>query len=183
MRCARSISPPAGCCRCRCSRSAAHTADAARAAGFDAGDRGQGRRGELARSRAGAGQGRRTDGVGARCCISPAPTSRAISRASWARRGLTVVTHTTYRMAPVASPARRDQRRLHGEPDHGGAALFPPQRAGVPGGDTGRRDRDFGARRAAMLHFGGRRRGARMTPAPPSRGGGAAGRNRPAGGA
>ena len=68
-------------------------------------------------------------------------------------RGFTVVTHTTYRMAPVAEPAARDLRRLRRQPDRGGAALFAAQRARLPGGGARGRRRNIGAGDPAMLHF------------------------------
>ena len=55
-------------------------------------------------------------------------------------------------------PAARGLRRLCGRRDRGGAALLPPQRAGVSGCGAGRRCRNIGAGAAAMLHFGRRRR-------------------------
>ena len=80
-------------------------------------------------------------------------------------RGFTVVTHTTYRMIPVADLPREASEGFAANPGRRRAALFTAQRARVSGGDTSRRRRDFGARDPAMLHFrrgrlgGPRRRG------------------------
>ena len=103
----------------------------------------------------------------ARCSISRAPISRATLPANSARSGFTVVTHTTYRMVPVPSLPQRRLRRLRRQSDRGGAALFPPQRARVPGCGAGRGRRNIGAGAAAMLHFRKRGRRSSATPAPP----------------
>ena len=73
-------------------------------------------------------------------------------------KGFSVVTQTTYKMVPAKNAAARGLRRLCGRRDRGGAALFPPQRAGLSGCGAGRRCRNIGAGAAAMLHFGRRRR-------------------------
>ena len=59
-------------------------------------------------------------------------------------------------------PAARGMRRLRRQPDRGGAALFPPQRARLSGCGAGRWRRNIGVVDSAMLHLGlGGRRGPR----------------------
>ena len=54
---------------------------------------------------------------------------------------------------PGVEPAARSLRRVRGQPDRGGAALFAAQRARIPGGGAGGRRRNLGAGDPAMLHF------------------------------
>src|ERR1700709_1054282 len=49
--------------------------------------------------------------------------------------------------------AARGLRCIRGPPDRGGAALFPSQRARIPGGGAGGRRRNIGAGDPAMLHL------------------------------
>ncbi len=58
--------------------------------------------------------------------------------AELAEKGFTVITHTTYRMVPVSRLPQDACDAFMVHRDRGGTALFPPQRAGVPGCGAGR---------------------------------------------
>ena len=76
--------------------------------------------------------------------------------------GFSVVTQTTYRMAPVKLLPRDVCDGFAAHRHRGGAALLPAQCAGLPGRGPGRRRRNLGAGDPAMLPVrDGRQRAAR----------------------